>query len=74
MFDPVWEAVSCLELCGFKVLALTCNGLTANRRLFRQHNPDAGANEVVHKVPNPYAEDERDLYFLADPSHLIKTV
>ena len=74
MFDPVWEAVSRLELCGFKVLALTCDGLAANQRLFRLHNPDAGANEVVHKVPNPYAEDGRDLYFLADPPHLIKTV
>ena len=73
MYDPVWEAVSRLELCGFKVLALTCDGLAANRRLFRLHNPDAGADEV-YKVPNPYAEDGRDLYFIADPPHLIKTV
>ena len=30
MYDPVWEAISRLELCGFKVLALTCDGLAAN--------------------------------------------
>ena len=74
MYNPVWEAVSCLELCGFKVLALTCDGLAANRRLFCQLNPDPGADEVVHKVLNPYAEDGTDLYFIADPPHLIKTV
>ena len=72
MFDLVWEAVSRLELCGFKVLALTCDGLAANRRLFQLHNP--GGHDVVHKVPNPYADDGRDLYFLVDPPHLIKTV
>ena len=65
MYYPVWEAVNRLELCGFKVLALTSDGLVANRHLFRLHNPDAGADEVVNKVPNPYAEDGRDLYFLA---------
>ena len=72
MYDLVWEAVSRLELCGFKVLALTCDGLAANRRLFCLHNPDA--DDLAHKVPNPYAEDGRDLYVLADPPHLIKTV
>lgn len=54
MYDPVWEAVHRLELCGFKVLALTCNGLAANRRLFRMHNPEGGANNIVHKVHNPW--------------------
>ena len=37
MFDLVWEAVSWLELCGLKVLALTCDGLAANHRLFPLH-------------------------------------
>ena len=72
MYDPFWEAVSRLELCGFKVLALTCDGLAANRRLFRLHDP--GSKSMVYKVANPYAADGRDLYFLADPPHLIKTV
>ena len=71
-FDLLWEAVSCLELCGLKVLALTCDGLAATHRLFRLHNP--AGDDLVHKVPNPYAKDGRDLYFLADPPYLIKTV
>jgi len=38
MYDPVWEAVDRLELCSFKVLVLVCDGLAANRKLFRLHN------------------------------------
>lgn len=26
LFDPVWEAISRLEMLGFKILALTCDG------------------------------------------------
>ena len=74
MYDPVWEAISRLELGGFKVLALTCDGLAANRRLFRLHNLDCRVDNIVHKVCNIFAEDGRNLFFHADPLHLIKTV
>ena len=71
MYDPFWEVVSHLEMCGFKVMGLTCDGLAANRRLFGLHDPDVS---LVHKIPNPYAEDGRDLYIFTDPPHLMKTV
>ena len=35
------------------------------------HNP---AEEVLHKVVNPYAEDNRYLYFFSNPPHLLKTI
>ena len=34
-----WECVCQLERCGFMVLGLTCDGLSANRRLFKLHKP-----------------------------------
>ncbi len=34
MIEPFWNAVCRLERCGFKVLGLICDGLSANRRLF----------------------------------------
>ena len=37
-----------------KVLALICDGLAANRRLFRLHDPDATPQSIVHKVKNPF--------------------
>ena len=39
MFEPFWDTVCRLERCSFKVLALTCDSLAANRRLFQLHNP-----------------------------------
>lgn len=73
LYDPLGKlSVVSLELCDFKVLGLTCDGLAANRRLFRLHDP--GNKSLVHKVSNPFATDDRYLYFLVDPPHLLKTV
>ena len=72
LYEPFWEAVSRLELCGLKVLALTCDGLAANRKLFKIHDPECPS--MIYKVPNPYASDDRNLFFISDPPHLIKTV
>ena len=74
IYDPLWEAVGRLELCGFNVMGLTCDGLAANRRFFRLHNPSTKQSTVIHKVVNPYSEDERPFFFFSDPPHLIKTV
>ena len=34
LVDPIWEAISRLERQGIKVLALTCDGASINRRLW----------------------------------------
>lgn len=64
IYDPFWEAVGRLEMCGFRVVALVSDGLSANRRLFRLHGTsDSSGTDFVYKVSNPYSED-RDLYTL----------
>ena len=70
LFDPVWQAISRLERLGFCVLALTCDGASPNRRLWKLHSQ---TGEMIYKVPNPYATD-RQLYFISDPPHLLKTI
>ena len=70
LFDPVWQAILRLERLGFCVLALTCDGASPNRRLWKLHRR---TNEVIYKVPNPYAIDHQ-LYFISDPPHLLKTI
>ncbi len=70
MYTLFWKAVGRLERCGFHVMALVSDGLSANRRLFSLH----GTGDLVYKVSNPYSEDNRQLYFVSDPPHLIKTV
>eukprot|EP00731_Ephydatia_muelleri_P026512 Em0018g612a len=56
LFPLAWNAVSHLENLGFTVLALCCDGLSANRKFFQLH--DAGSKAPVHRVVNPYAHDE----------------
>ena len=62
LYDPFWEAVRRLELCGFSVLVLICDGLAANRRLFRLHNPQASPVDV-YKVSNPYSCNNRFIQY-----------
>ena len=59
----------CIFRLSLRVHGLTCDGLSANRRFFKLHDP---SSKIVYKVPNPYAEDGRQLYF-SDPPHLLKT-
>ena len=51
LFDPVWEAVSRLERLGFRVLGLTCDGASSNRRLWKLHS---STDEMIYRVPNIY--------------------
>lgn len=73
MYQPFWQAVCRLERCGFRVLGLTCDGLSANRRLFKMHRTSKTTGPT-YKVLNPYAADNRYIYFFSDPPHLMKTV
>ena len=53
-----------------QVMGTTSDGASINRRFIRLHNHK---NQLIHKVPNPYAVDGRDFFFFSDPPHLIKT-
>ena len=72
LFPIVWEAVRQLECMGFKVIAITADCASLNRKFFRMHASDTTSG-VVYKTKNPYASDDRDIYFISDPPHLMKT-
>lgn len=72
LYPIVWEAVYLLEADGFKALCITADGASPNRKFFRMHKtPDLS---IPHKTKNPYAKDERWVYFISDPPYLIKSV
>ena len=50
LYPLVWGCVRQLEAAGFRVLATTCDGASANRKFFQLHG-DAG--EFIHKTLNP---------------------
>ena len=72
LFPIVWEAIRQLECMGFNVIAITADGASVNRKFFRMHSL-AKTDDVIHKVKNPYASDDRFVYFGSDPPHLMKT-
>ena len=74
LYPIVWEAVRRLEVNGIKVIHVTADGASPNRKFFRMHqNPKVNAT-YIHKARNPYTVQGRWVYFFADPPHLMKTV
>ena len=68
----MWEAVCLLEADSAKVLCITADGASPNRKFFKMHKtPELS---VLYKTNNPYVKDGCSTYFVSDPPHLIKTV
>ena len=71
LFQPFWEAVRRIEFLGMKVVAVTADGASSNRRFFRLHSLSTAA--MPHCIDNPYATEERKIFIFSDPPHLQKT-
>ena len=52
----IWEAVRHLESSGFKVIGITADGASPNRKFFSMHKDEE--SQCTYKTTNPYAEDE----------------
>lgn len=74
----IWEAVMILEMVGVQVRALVCDGASQNRKFFKLHEMEDNINKscdgTVYWVYNRFAEDERKIFFIRDPPHLMKTL
>ncbi|CAC5412162.1 THAP9 [Mytilus coruscus] len=72
LYPIFWKAVSILERSvKLKVLFCTCDGASANRKFFQLHKLD-NRREPVYFTKNPHDEN-RNLYFISDVPHLLKT-
>ena len=68
----MWQGIECLEFLGCKVLPVTEDGASTNRKFFRMNSyPVDGLH---HKTLNPYSSSDRYLFYISDPSHLLKTI
>ena len=74
LYPIIWETVRRLEANEIKVICLTADGASCNRKLFRMHYDEKDPSTFKYKARNPYASDYRWLYFISDPPHLLKTV
>ena len=83
IFPIVWEAVRLAESIGLKVIFITADGASHNRKFFKMHNSQHTAakstkskkqKECTYRTKNRYAPNgDRWMYFISDPPHLIKT-
>ena len=71
LYNIMYEAIERLETIGFKVIALTGDGASPNRNFFKLHS--VKSKELTFKYRNPYAKEERYIYFISDVPHLMKT-
>lgn len=70
LFSVAWEAVERLERAGLKVIAITADGASPNRKMFRMNSNST--NPLCYKTRNPYSK-EREIFFISDVPHLMKT-
>ena len=74
LFNIFWKCVEELEMRDFRVLTTTCDGASPHRTFYKYHRPlGAEKSTLIYKTPNPYADDERPIFFICDPVHLLKT-
>ena len=74
MFSLIWETIRRLEACDIKVIFITADGASTNRKFFRMHLDKKDSSTFNYKAKNPYSNDDRWVYFIADPPHLLKTI
>ena len=74
VLQVIWEAVRRLEANGIKVLSITSDGASSNRKFFRMHHDKNDPNTFMYKGLNLYSDDHRWVYFFSDPPHLLKTI
>ncbi len=72
LFPIVWEGIRLLETYGLKVLCVTCDGASPNRKFFGMQKRSSD-HTLCYKTCNVYTDEERSVYFLSDPPHLMKT-
>ena len=73
LYPLVWECIAHLEMLGFKVLAVTADGASPNRRFF-QLNSGICKTKFTYKTTNIYSKESRPLFFFSDVPHLLKTI
>lgn len=61
-----------LEESGFKVIVITGDGASPKRNFFKMHTT-SNQEEVTYKTKNPYSEDGKEIFFMSDVPHLMKT-
>ena len=73
LYPMVWDVLEALEMNGLKVMSISCDGLSANRKFFGiGRDPEHTTPRVPYKTTNPF-DTARNIYYFSDVPHLLKT-
>ena len=59
LYPIVWEAICRLEASQIKVICVTADGESPNRKFFRMHHAKKDPSRFTYKALSPYSLDER---------------
>ena len=63
LYPIIWEGVRQVEGVGLKVLFITADGASPNRKFFRMHRcPTDTRSAPTYKTKNPFAQEERPIF------------
>lgn len=71
IFVLLWKAIDRLTRLGLTVVTVTCDGASNNRKMFEMHGL---TNGLPYKTTNVFDADKREVFFICDPPHMIKTI
>lgn len=72
IFPLAWDVIEKLELYDIPVVSITSDGAKPNRRFYKLCQQVQKTSAVPYKTCNPF-QDDKDLFFICDPPHLLKT-
>ncbi len=75
LFPLMWQAIGlCENYANLKVIAAVSDKASNNQKLFRMHYI-SNKTVTIYKTQNVFSEDEdRHLFLISDPPHLVKMV
>jgi len=71
IFPLLQQAIKHLTRLGLCVVSVTCDGASDNRKMFSMHDP---SSTLCYKTANVYRSSLKEIFFISDPPHLIKTI
>ena len=71
LFPLLHQCIFRLTRLGLTVVSVTCDGASDNRRLFSLHGT---RKNLTYKTVNVFCPGKPPVFFISDPSHLIKTI
>ena len=71
IFPLIRQVIKHLTILGLRVMTITCDGASDNRKMFTMFNSDA---DLSYKTINVYSKDKDKVFFISDPPHLVKTI